>query len=506
MIWEALTKLALLGTERGQLPTEVQAALEKVGIDPNAPSEQQLLDAAALYHQLRRAGYPLQQVDKPLQQPPSESKRKPLPDRAARQLQHIIQGRYREALPEFLTLLEKGNWQLPPEQLPLLFDYALKRPVFWRKLRPLLDPIGYWLLRENPAWHALAERPAEEDWTAFETNEQLMMLRYLRYRQAEMAMPKLETIWEHKDFNDKKRLLEALEEGLSEADIPFLEKARTDSRKEVRQTAVRLQTLLPESPVQEALFAEAISLLSIDSKGHLQLNYPEELTKALKKLGIGQQNKAKYPGGKAATWAYELLSKIPPKRWETHFKRSTLDSMRLFLRGNRQRLLTDALANAALIHQDHRWIEAMVRHWWRTGNEERWNSALGKTLMAALPDAVFNDILEAQVRERSDFVEENSLPAQMLCLGAHNWSPALSKRVIFGFQERLKGSHSFHWNLWHYKHILKVAAYRAAPALLADFRLGWDKRAPIWERWAPDIDRLLKVLSFREDLYKSLRP
>lgn len=505
MIWEALTKLALLGTERGKLPVEVEAALAKVGIDLSAPPEQQLLDAAALYHQLRRAGFPL--LDAPERQvtKPAADSRQNVPTRAARQLQHIVQGRYSGALPEYLSLLEQGNWQIPPEQLPVMFSHALQQPGFWRKLRPLIGPLGHWLLLQNPSWHTLAELPPEENWEAASPAEQLMMLRHLRRRAPDRAIPLLQNIWEDQSYGDKKRLLEELGEGLSETDLPFLEEAWGDRRKEVRQSAARLLTLIPKSAVQEQLFAVAQQLLALDGKGKLQLDYPETLTKDLKRLGIGNRSKHDYAGGQPATWAYEILSKIPPKRWENHFKRSTLDAMRLFLRGNRQRLLTEAVSNAALLHQDHRWIEALLRHWWRTGNEAGWNSAIGKALIEALPDAVFNDILKAQLQQQAGYVEEGSLTAQMLCLGAHDWSPNVSKQVVLGLQERLKGANAYHWNLWHYKRILKVAAFRTAPSLIADFRLGWDKRGPIWEHWAPDVDRFLKTLAFREDMYKSLR-
>ena len=182
MIWEALTKLALLGTERGQLPAEIQSALEQVGVDTSAAPEQQLLDAAALYHQLRRAGFPLLKAPQQALQAPSDDPRKQLPARAAWQLQHIVKGRYRGALTESLSLLERGKWQLPPEQLPTLFTYALKQPLFWQRLRPLIGPRGQWLLQQNPDWHQLAELEPAEEWGEADTEQQLMMLRYLRRR------------------------------------------------------------------------------------------------------------------------------------------------------------------------------------------------------------------------------------------------------------------------------------------------------------------------------------
>ncbi|MCB9295168.1 MAG: hypothetical protein H6559_18905 [Lewinellaceae bacterium] len=61
---------------------------------------------------------------------------------------------------------------------------------------------------------------------------------------------------------------------------------------------------------------------------------------------------------------------MPPKRWEQHFNRPTVETLRLLVSSNQKKLLLDALANAAVLHQDHRWIEAILRYWWRTGDEE----------------------------------------------------------------------------------------------------------------------------------------
>ncbi len=505
MIWEALTKLSLLGTERGQLPGEAQQALLRLGLEADAPPEQTVLEGLALYHQLRRAGYQPAPHEGSSDTPPP-SGRRAVNAQAARILQHIVQGRYRDALPEYLRLIEAGGWQLPPEQLPALFYYAAKRPAFWDQLRPLLSARDHWLLRQNKDWQPLAERPPEDDWQECSPEERAMMLRYLRRHAPETAAGYLSPIWEDLPYTEKKSLLEQLAIGLGEADEPFLEQARQDSRKEVRQAAVRLLTLLPGARLQEELYAGAARLLRLDDQGNLRIAYPDAPGKADKRLGIGRGGAGKYAGGQKAGWAYDWLSRIPPGRWETHFKKNTLDTMRLFLRGDKHQLLADAVTNAALLHRDHRWMEALLRHWWRTDNEARWNTALGKQLMSELPEATFNQLLENHLRQHTNYLEENSLPTQWLCLGQHPWSPALSKAVVQGLQQWLAGGQSYHWNLWHYKRVLKVGAYQVHPALLSEFRHGWDKRAPAWERWAPDVDRFLKVLSFRRDMRRALQP
>lgn len=503
MIWEALHRLALLGTVRGQLPEEVVSALEKVGLDSSRPAEQVLLEGAALYHQLQRAGFPLKPV-------PASQERAPLfelphqPPAAARQLRHIVQGNYQDALAEYLKLSAPLQRQLPPELLPDIFYYALKNPALWKQLRPLLSQRDHWLLRQNPDWSTLAEQPPVENWQSASALQRIWMLRYLRYRQPEAGRQALEQIWASLHYTEKKALLAELQTGLNPGDEAFLEQARGDKRKEVRSTAAGLLLKLPSSSLQRELFAQAKPLVALNQQNGLQLEWPEAPAQALKQAG-GKKGKPKeYPGGEPAGWAFELFSKIAPQRWEAHFQRPTLDTLRLFLRSNQPRLLTDALAEAALLHQDHRWIEALLLHWQRTGQADRWNAALGKRMIHALPEHSFNEILEQHLRQQPAYLEEESLATHLLCQNAHDWSPAVSKAVLLGFQEWLNSSQSYYWNLWHYKRVLKVAAYRATPDLLKTLQQGWNERSPVWPRWASDVERMQGVMAFRIDLRRSL--
>jgi len=505
MIWEALSKLALLGTERGQLPPEVLKALEQVGIQATQAPEAVVLEGAALYHQLRRAGFPLQQLEAPTT-PMLQGKQAAAPPQAARQMEHIVRGNFREALPEALQLLHQANLPLPPEHLPALLYKAAKKPDFWYALRPVLQPADFELLRLNPDWSSIAERPPVADWQKETQADRVQMLRRLRFEQPEQATSWLTTCWEGLTPTEKKELISILDTGLNASDQPFLEAQLSDSRKEVRQSAAQLLLKIPDTPLQDTLYKEAATWLTLHKDGRLDLHAPPKPISAFKKLGLYSSKKHKYTGGERAGYAYDILSKVPPKRWEAYFRKSTLDALRLFARANQHQLLTDAIANAALLHQDHRWIEALLRHWWRTDNEVRWNSALGKQLMAALPDPLFNEIMSQHLKQHQGYIEERSFAGQLLCLGVHKWESRVARQVLQNFRDWLNAAQSVYWNMWHYKRILRVAAYLAPVDILPAFRAGWNQRTPIGGNWEGDIDRLLKTLAFRKDLNEVLNP
>ena len=499
-------KLALIGTERSSLSPAVKEGLLRIGIDTDADLAKVLLDSASLYHQLRVAGFPLSTYEGGEIEVPSQGSTplRPASSRSARHLQLILEGRFQGALAEFLKLLEQYQKQLPPEHLPSLFQRSLKSPALWQLLQPLLGPKEYWLLRQNPEWAPLADNPKLESWPQATPEERQAMLRYLRRTQPEEATSVLESSWKTAGYSEKKALLRVMESGLNAEDEAFLESCLDDSRKEVRQQAAILLTRLPESQLQGRLFATAQNWFEVDVSGQLAFQLPEALSEQLKRDGIGQSKKSKYPGGKHANWAFETISRIPPRRWEKHLGRPARDILHLLAKAKHQQLLADAIANAALLHQDHQWLEAFIRFWWQRSHEEAYTSSLGKLVIESLPGPVFNDIVQQYLKQQSSFIEEKSLLSQMLCRGVQHWSDTVGQLVLKGFQEWLSGARSQYWNLWHYKRILKVAAYRVPPRLFVQFRDGWDTRSPIWYHWERDVGRFLRILNFRREMKEEL--
>ena len=95
MIWEELTKIALIGTERGRLSDEVLESLSKVGIDTEGSPSRVLLEGAALYYTLRQAGFPLKEFRGQLQPAyeAGEDKRQVASSHSSRHLKHLIEGK-----------------------------------------------------------------------------------------------------------------------------------------------------------------------------------------------------------------------------------------------------------------------------------------------------------------------------------------------------------------------------------------------------------------------------
>ena len=501
MIWEELSRIALIGTERAGLSAHTLAALASLGTNVEEGDARALLEGAAIYHPLRQAGFPLLRHEGPAgAASPSTEAGKPLSIAAAQHLRLILEGRFPQALPVYLALRQQQQQHLPPEYLPPLFRLALKHPELWGQLRPSIGPAGHWLLRQNPEWQALSENPGLEGWPDASPLERQAMLRYLRRTQPEQAAALLLPGWEATSPGDKQALLRLLPIGLGQYDEPFLEACLGDRRKEVRLAAAALLSSLPSSALAQRLFARAQTLLDLKGKGMLLLHCPQELSDSLKRDGIGAGGKNKFSGNQPAAWAFEILAQIPPKRWEEHFGLPTLESLRLLAASKDKDLLVEAAAQAALLHQDHRWIEAILRFWWRTNDEQAWKSPTGKLLIRQLPGPAFNELALQQLQQQPGPIEEKSLLFLLLSQGIAPWENKLALLFLKGFQDWMSATRSFHWNLWHYKLIMESAAYKINPQLLEGLRSSWPTRSPVWPHWEKEVEKFQRALAFRQEM------
>ena len=498
MIWDELSKAALMGTDRYQLSAEVLVALDKLGINTKEQAARAVMEGGAIYYNIQRAGFPLEQMEDVVEVPKFSTDKGPANGMVARYFQLVLSGRYLKVLPEILELCRKYDVQLPAEQLPKLFDLSINRPSFWQSLQPLLEERERWLLRQNPDWSNLADLPPDKHASAVAVEEQVAILRYLRRTTPEKATAFLKPYWQKLAYQEKRLLLQQFAIGLGRYDEPFLEYCREDNRKEVRSVAAELLIDIPDTSLQTELLEQGAAIIElIQDNLKIQLPNPKYLPKGI------DTPKSKFKGSKQAVAAYTIIARIPPRHWESYFNRPIVDCLRMMGRSKEKRLLIQGVAQAALRFHDLRWVEAILRYWWRLDDAPSWSSALGKNLMTALPKPVFNEIVAQHFHQQTGLVEEDSFIGQLIGIGKHHWEGRVTALIIKGFQQWANASQSYYWNVWHYKRLLKVGAYRADPQLLDSLQQGWNPRSPVWPKWEGDVERMLKTLAFRQDILKA---
>jgi hypothetical protein len=164
--WQDLVKVSLLGAERAELSPAAVDFLTSLGISLPAESPEDLLEAAAVLTQFRKAGKPLTPFGEKLPDPAPPEAAPLCGERSTVHLQLILEGRYAPAMPEFLELLKKNGQILPPVCLPEIFEKSLSDEEFWLEIQPLIGARGQWLLRQNPDWQSLTA-PFGESHTPF---------------------------------------------------------------------------------------------------------------------------------------------------------------------------------------------------------------------------------------------------------------------------------------------------------------------------------------------------
>jgi len=163
MLWQKLSKIALLGTAQAGLAADVRQALEREGLDTDMPEEVVLLEGAALLGQLQKATLPLKKLEMDLPPAVASGDDRIISSRAAQHLRKILDGTFAPALSEFFYFLREYKKQLPPELLPALLDACLENPEFWQQVEPLLGERGEWLLTQNPKWQRLRKRKTDRN-------------------------------------------------------------------------------------------------------------------------------------------------------------------------------------------------------------------------------------------------------------------------------------------------------------------------------------------------------
>ena len=501
-IWKELTKVALLGTERAKLGEALQEALQSNGLSTESAPEQQVLEGLAFFSTLQKASFGLGsfQNAKALNLPKVEQYCSP---EAIWHLNQILEGPYPKALREFIWYLQKSNTMLAPELLPDLFYKALSDRALWQRIEPLIGQRGQWLLNLNADWERIQSNPNVELWPTGTKEMREAILRFLRKERPEDAIPLLESTWDTESVPQKLAFLKTLDRNLNDKDEAFLERCLSDKRKEVRLQSAQLLKHLPNSGWQLRMQARADQWIELDSK--LRLHLPEKLDKASLRDGLLIDSKRSTKRERERKFVEYMGEVLPPAYWENRLSSAPdqcLDYLYSSPDYGKQWLL--AIQTGLQFWTDPRWQEAILDFWLRNQPDALWNNKTGKAFIEKLPNSIFNTFIRSYLKRRRSLLQEDHLVCQMLCQGVQFWSDPLTLSVIRPFQEWMGKASMYDWSTIHYKKILEVAAYKANPELYDKLKAGWPYQSKMWYRWQADIERMLKILSFRRTMRASL--
>lgn len=140
--WPEAVRAAMNGAEASSMQSEA-----------NALSPMAMLAMARLLHRAA-ASLPLSER-KPLLSPLPV--RRPIcPEAVASVLAALVRHQdFQALLPEFLVLLARRRWRLPPERLPEVLEAALQQKIPASALFRALGPSAVWLAWQQPRWRSV---------------------------------------------------------------------------------------------------------------------------------------------------------------------------------------------------------------------------------------------------------------------------------------------------------------------------------------------------------------
>lgn len=506
MLWNELVKLALLGTDRSTLSPAMKVELQSYGIDTEKEITEVVLESAALQAPLQKAGFQPKKWEGKNLPESSEETLANCSIKSANHLNLILSGRYPYALTEFVQTMADYNKCLPAELLPDLLDKCLKDENLWQKLAPTIGNRGYWLIGLNPAWQKLAIEVSQEKWELGTKAERVAILKKLRKENSTEGLKYLLSTWAEDGLAEKAAFLKCLAIGLSDVDEVFLEECLDFPRKEIRETAAMLLSELPNSQLQQRIFAYLKTTIKIGKENGVEkpvIVLPIPKDKALIRDGISPKRKWK-KGGATTGMLYQMVAIFPPQKWEQLFQKTPEQILRFFTKSEWSMMLIEGVATAAAIHNADEWKAAILHFWLAHYTQRNWTQLDVQPILGELPNAVYNETLFEKLKAIRTLPEEQSPLMQLLQKEGYVWDEKLTKIVMTQLQEWITNNASYSWSGLTYRKMLNQAAYSIHPQMEKSLSKFWMGDHRNWAGWEKDIQQFLMILSFRKEMLEEL--
>jgi hypothetical protein len=327
------------------------------------------------------------------------------------------------------------------------------------------------------------------------------ILEDVRARDAALGRALVESTWTEDSPPDRAAFVESLAAGLAPEDEPFLERALSDRRQEVRRAAAELLRRLPTSALIARMTAHARAALAwkagkLVKRAEIVVEPPRELDPAMLRDGI---EKAAPAGmGERAWWLAQIIAAVPPRTWSSAWSASPGALIAAAEAGEWGKALTEGWAAAAVRHRDVEWAEALLASGF-PGDRPTPIAPDLRELLGVLPVERREAYVATILRDHptADAV------AMYVAAAEHPWSEKFARAVLTWMRQRVaaavkKGSSTD----WLLRETIPKLALRIPPSV-RDATENWPTGddAGSWER---PLERFITTLTFRRELHEEL--
>jgi hypothetical protein len=528
-LWEQLTKAALLGTQKYNpdevsLTAPIQTAL---GTHQQGDPEDKLLRKAVITMVYRQAGKEFPVVTS-TKYNASEPEVLPLCSREAIEiLRRILYEKQDQLLEVFLQEMVRRQLRISPELIPALLDKAKEHKEIRQDVRVVIGKRGEWLSALNPEWQHFSTVSLQEAWQTGNLEIRKEVLLQLRKTNPAVARDWLLETWKSEKSTTKTAFLNLFSVHLSMADEPMLEQMLQEKARIVKEVAEKLLFRLKESRVLNRIWLEAHQCIKLVKKGNIfrgnqaniQVEIPSTLPVILEQNGI-IPTKDKFLSHcqhiftahstlrtfhhlvlagltEAESWLYQICLILPPEKWKQQFVLSDEELIQLLLNDEFSYLIS-ALVNAAILHQDYGFIQAILpqylqRNRFLSVHRDKSGYYLRFNLIDALPisekQAYEHELIH--LLEQDDFQFYSYLEVYN-----YQWSHSMARAILKKIAEKCS-SGKYYYHFYDPRQIQKLSQY-LPPTICQE----WEALQPPDEmgkaRWQQATSLLFNTLDLKQ--------
>ena len=503
--WDDILATAVVGTEQREqkFSTREDDLGRLLAQISNSDREVQLLSAASVVGLYRNAGVVPPSDTQPLPEASDQEDSVRCNRASGQHLVLMLEGEFREVLPEWLASMSSAQKRVSEEHLPALLDHGRDEPRLRRMIMAVLGRRGEWLAAQNPDWSYANPKDEKDVWETGDRDERLLLLEHLRTADTNAARELLATTWSQESAKDRVAFLEKFAIGLSAGDEPFLDEALHDRSVEVRRVARALLGGLP-SDFSRRLKELAKQVLSFKKpligKARIEVALPEDPIEWLKandiEIDSPPRTAAQSVGPKG--WALkEMISLIPTAHWIELWQKSPIEVIRAADESEWRESFVEGFVAAAQRNRDPDWIEALISY---TTTDPK-HTPLTE-LAAHLPAARLEALILNSLKSES-VLSDTHLALQFSRVHRSTWSDQLSRAVVKSVKKRINQGKDSVVD-WQTKTALKQFARYVSPNLYDELASGWPTDSESWSNWSKPVDGFQTLLAFRRDMHRAI--
>ena len=493
---EILTS-AILGTERHPLNLpESQGELSHIlGKLDTSDAQYHLLSTNALVGTYTRAGKQLGHMPQIVDIPASKDTTERCSTTAGLLLQSMLSGQNKEIIPEWFSLANTHSKRIAEEYLPEALQYMEKNPDLIEVALPTIGNRGRWLAMRIPGLNkcidaikvdALSGDETEQFWQTEKLYARNLLLQKIRKENPANGLALISSTWKEDKAKERKTFLSTLITGLSVEDEPFLENALDDRSGEVRQTAIDLLSLLPQSRLVQRQITRVQPYIqwqpgNLLRKAKLEFSFPEEITQEMERDGVIRVNRFIRAFGEKGNILLHILRGIPPTYWNTRLQKNPQELLEIVQTSDLKDLILESWNAATSLSHDSEWAKTLQPFFITKAN---------------FLNYISKSELEPYLLQQ--FKINYKIAMQFLRFYGEPWTEELTKTALSYLQELTPTGLVQSTSFMLPRYSLNYMARHMEPYSAIELFTKYSKKADPDSEWARRIETTLQLLDFRK--------